>query len=375
MEQEKTTTQTPEERYKQETHCQSCGRFVGIYTRCPYCQALTQKRLSIRVFKVISVLTSTVGLLMLLFFARHVKTPEVKIADLGPLSNFAHVRIQGEVTQSYGVHPKWGSLGFVMTQGDAENPQTLRVSAYAKVAKEIEARNLVPNKGDIISIEGQVRFQKDTASLLLNAPEHIAFIKRVAAAAPETVKTVEPDKIENSMIGQFVNVTGSVLSTKKFPTGVIVNIDNGEAGFPVWVPIDSLESEEPLHPGDLIEANGKVETFKDKLEIKVLKKGNFKILSRVKTDTVTGNASNSGDETTPVSTPDAVSGDQSSSSTVETPAAPVNNEISSESADSSPSSSPATPDQTAPAVQQSATDQPVSPAPAGSNETPAAGGN
>ncbi len=375
MEQEKTTTQTPEERYKQETHCQSCGRFVGIYTRCPYCQALTQKRLSIRVFKVISVLTSTVGLLMLLFFARHVKTPEVKIADLGPLSNFAHVRIQGEVTQSYGVHPKWGSLGFVMTQGDAENPQTLRVSAYAKVAKEIEARNLVPNKGDIISIEGQVRFQKDTASLLLNAPEHIAFIKRVAAAAPEAVKTVEPDKIENSMIGQFVNVTGSVLSTKKFPTGVIVNIDNGEAGFPVWVPIDSLESYEPLHPGDLIEANGKVETFKDKLEIKVFKKGNFKILSRVKTDTVTGNASTSEEETTPVSNHDAVSGDQSSSSTVESPAAPVNNESSSESAAASPSSAPATADQTAPAVQQSITDQPVSPAPAGSNETPAAGGN
>ncbi|HNX77557.1 MAG TPA: hypothetical protein PKM56_17895 [Candidatus Rifleibacterium sp.] len=300
MEQEKSTTGTPEERYHQETHCDSCGRFVGIYTRCPYCQALTQKRLSIKVFKVISVLTSTVGLLMLLFFARHVKTPEVKIADLGPLSNFAHVRIQGEVTQSYGVHPKWGSLGFVMTQGGAENPQTLRVSAYAKVAKEIEARNLVPNKGDIISIEGQVRFQKDSAGLLLNAAEHIAFIKRVPASEPETVKTVEPDKIDNTMIGRFVNMTGSVLSTKKFPTGVIVNIDNGESGFPVWVPVESLESEAPLRPGDLIEVNGKVETFKDKLEVKVLKKGNFKILSRVSADTVTpGNS----ETVVPVETP------------------------------------------------------------------------
>lgn len=375
MEQEKTTTQTPEERYKQETHCQSCGRFVGIYTRCPYCQALTQKRLSIRVFKIISVLTSTVGLLMLLFFARHVRTPEVKIADLGPLSNFAHVRIQGEVTQSYGVHPKWGSLGFVMTQGDAENPQTLRVSAYAKVAKEIEARNLVPNKGDIISIEGQVRFQKDTASLLLNAPEHIAFIKRVAAAAPEAAKTVEPDKIDNSMIGQFLNITGSVLSTKKFPTGVIVNIDNGEAGFPVWVPVECLDSQEPLHPGDLIEANGKVETFKDKLEIKVLKKGNFKVLSRVKTDTVTGNSANSTDETTPANNSESVAPDQSGSSSVESPAASVNAETSSESTAASQSSAPATADQAAPAIPQSSTDQPVSPAPAGSNESPAAGGN
>ncbi len=296
MEQEKVKNQTPEERYHQETHCQSCGRFVGIYTRCPYCQALTQKRLSIRAFKVIAVLTSTVGLIMLLFFARHVKTPEVKIADLGPLSNFAHVRIQGEVTQSYGVHPKWGSLGFVMTQGDAENPQTIRVSAYSKVAKEIEAKNLIPGKGDIISVEGQVRFQKDTASLLVNAHEHIAFIKRAAVAAPEAVKNVEPDKIDDSLIGRFVNITGSVLSTKKFPTGLIVNLDDGKSGFPVWVPVNSLENDEPLHPGDLVEANGKVETFKGKLEVKVLKKGAFKVLSKVSSATAGNDEAATDDE-------------------------------------------------------------------------------
>lgn len=300
MEQEKIQAQTPDERYHQETHCQSCGRFVGIYTRCPYCQALTQKRLSIRVFKVISVLTSTVGLLMLLFYARHVKTPEVKIADLGPLSNFAHVRIQGKVTQSYGVHPKWGSLGFVMAQGDEENPQTIRISAYAKVAKEIEARNLVPGKGDEISVEGQVRFQKDTASLLVNAHEHIAFIKR---SAPETeqIKNVEPDKVDNSMVGQFVTVTGSVLSTKSFPSGLIANLDNGESGFPVWIPANCMDGDPQLKSGDLIEATGKVETFKDKLEVKVTRKGAFKVISRVGGSAVeTGTAT---ETPAPVTTP------------------------------------------------------------------------
>ncbi|HOI91986.1 MAG TPA: hypothetical protein PLK28_15905 [Candidatus Rifleibacterium sp.] len=348
MEQEKPKTQTPEERYHQETHCQSCGRFVGIYTRCPYCQALTQKRLSIRVFKWVAVLTSTVGLLMLLFFARHVKTPEVKIADLGPLSNFAHVRIVGEVTQSYGVHPKWGSLGFVMTQGDAENPLTIRVSAYAKVAKEIEAKNLVPNKGDVISIEGQVRFQKDTPSLLINAHEHIAFIKRGAAPAPETVKDVDPDKIDNGLIGRFVNVTGSVLSTKKFPTGTIINIDDGKSGFPIWVPADCLESDQPLRPGDLVEANGKVETFKDKLEVKVLKKGAFKVVSRVSADTVTNEAPVS---ETPAPAP-------SESPTVPAADAPV---------------APATSDSGNSAVEPASLAEPSAPsAPSATTETPAA---
>ncbi|NCB39242.1 MAG: hypothetical protein EOM80_10760 [Erysipelotrichia bacterium] len=282
MEQEKIQTPTQEERYHNETHCPSCGRFVGIYTRCPYCQALTQKRLSIRVFKVISVVISTIGLLMLLFFARHVQTQEVKISELGPLSNFAHVRIQGVVDQSYGIHPKWGSLGFVVAQGDDTKRQTIRISAYAKVAKEIEAKNLVPNKGDIVSIEGQVRFQKDSPSLLLNASEHIAFIKRTTPEV-ETVKNVEADKIDDSMLGRFVNVTGSVLTTKSFGTGLIINLDDGASGFPVWVPKDCMEEDPQLKSGDLIEATGKVETFKDKLEIKVNRKGAFKVISRVST--------------------------------------------------------------------------------------------
>ncbi len=284
MEQEKIKTQTQEERYHQETHCQSCGRFVGIYTRCPYCQALTQKRLSIRIFKVIAVLTSTVGLVMLLFFARHVKTPEVKIADLGPLSNFAHVRVVGEVETSYGVHPKWGSLGFVLAQGDDDKRQTIRISAYSKVAREIEARKLVPNRGDVISVEGQVRFQKDSPSLLINAHEHLTYIKRNTEPQTETttIENVEADKIDHSMIGRFINVTGSVLSTKDFSgKGIIVNLDNGKEGFPVWLPANCYDEDPKLHPGDLIEATGQVETFKEKLEVKVNRKGSFKIISRV----------------------------------------------------------------------------------------------
>jgi DNA/RNA endonuclease YhcR with UshA esterase domain len=284
MEQETKTQITPEERYQKETHCPSCGRFTGVYTRCPYCQALIEKRLSIRVFKWVAVLTSTVGLMLLLFYAKHVQTPEVKISELGPLSNFAHVRIQGEVERSFGIHPKWGSLGFIIAQGGEGNEQqTIRVSAYAKVAKEIENRKLVPVKGDIVSVEGQVRFQKDTPSLLINAPEHISFLKK-GDKEPETVKNVDPDKLDHSHLGSYVSVTGSVLSTRSFATGMIVNVDNGSSGLPVWIPKQYLPEDSNLHPGDLVEAVGKVETFKDKLEVKVTRKNAFKIVSRVSTN-------------------------------------------------------------------------------------------
>ncbi|GAB4273444.1 MAG: hypothetical protein Kow0029_13150 [Candidatus Rifleibacteriota bacterium] len=281
MDQENNVNQTPEERYKKETHCPSCGRFTGIFTRCPYCQALIEKRLSIRIFKWVAVITSTVGLMLLLFYAKHVQTPEIKIADIGPLSNFAHVRVQGVVERSFGIHPQWGSLGFIITQGEnGEEEKTIRVSAYSKVAKEIEKRGLVPSKGDIVSVEGQVRFQKDSPSLLINAPEHIYFIKR-NSKKPEFVKSVDPDKLTHEHLGSYVSVTGSVLSTKNFESGLIVNLDNGESGLPIWIPKQYLDEELNLVPGDLFEATGKVETFKDKLEIKVNRKNAFKVVSRV----------------------------------------------------------------------------------------------
>lgn len=282
MEQEKSISPSPDELYKKETHCQSCGRFVGIYTRCPYCLALTEKRMSIRIFKTIAVLTSTVGLIMLLFYARTVKTPEVKIAALGPLSNFAHVRVVGEVETSYGIHPQWGSLGFVIKQTSDTSEDTIRISAYSKVAKEIDAQHLVPKKGDIVSVEGQVRFQKDTPSLLLNAHEHIAFIKRAPETVETPVKTVEPSQINLEMTDQTINTTGSVTSTKVFDgKGVIVNIDDGKSGFPVWVPDFSREDKSVINPGDLIEATGKLKLFKGKLELEVNKKGAFKVVSKV----------------------------------------------------------------------------------------------
>lgn len=289
MEQEKTTNLTQEERYTKEIHCPSCGRFTGVFTRCPYCQALIDKRLSIKVFKWIAVLTSTVGLMLLLFYAKHVKTPEVKISELGPLSNFAHVRIVGTVQKSFGIHPQWGSLGFVIVQNDGKQEYTIRVSAYSKVAKNIEKLNLVPAKGDQISVEGQVRFQKDSPSLLINAPEHISFIKK-SDKEPEAVTVVEPNKLSHSNLGSYVSVTGSVLSTKSFETGMIVNLDDGTSGLPVWVPKKYLPDDLELHSGDLIEAIGKVETFKDKLEIKVNRTQAFKVITRVNTATPNGEA-------------------------------------------------------------------------------------
>jgi DNA/RNA endonuclease YhcR with UshA esterase domain len=273
---------TQEERYRSETHCGSCGRFVGVLTRCPYCLAGTQKRLSIRVFKVLSVIVSTVGLLLLLFYARNVKTPETKIADLGPLSNFAHVRLTGIVTQSYGVHEKWGSLGFVLSDSGADergqNPNTIRVSAYAQVAKNIQKAAKVPAAGDYISVEGQVRFQKDTASLLINAEEHLEIIER---GSGDRVLELELEQVGNAQVGRLVRTTGNVVGREDFATGVSLALDNGtKDGFKVWITKQQLGGREVPANGDLVEVAGKVATFKGAVQINLGKNSDLKLLKK-----------------------------------------------------------------------------------------------
>ena len=83
--------------------------------------------------------------------------------------------------------------------------------------------------------------------------------------------------------------TGSVISTKVFEgKGVIVNIDDGKSGFPVWVPDFTRDDDKAqINPGDLIEATGKIKLFKGKLELEVNKKGMFKIVSKVSTSETT----------------------------------------------------------------------------------------
>ena len=300
---------TQAERYHAETHCPSCGRFVGTETRCPYCQTEIQKRLSIRIFKVISVLISTLGLAMLLFYARHVKTAEVSINELTPLSNFAHVRIIGYADKDATMN-QWGTLSFNVIQffdkngklvtdrhkfKDCERKE-IRVTAYKKVAEQVNDADK-PRQGEEVEVEGQVRVQQNVASLLVNAPEHIRAIydekkerKPLAKSNyhPQTPNqkvnvNILPTKVEeitDKLIKKSVKVFANVKSVMPVENDcVIIRLENGtENGLSVFVP--SFSKKKMAFPpiGSKVEVFGTVENYNNpmtnttELEIS-LKKG------------------------------------------------------------------------------------------------------
>ncbi|MBF0410617.1 MAG: hypothetical protein HQM10_24955 [Candidatus Riflebacteria bacterium] len=269
------------EEYRKETTCPSCGRFVGVFTRCPYCQTLTQKRISVRIFKIISVILSTVGLLLILFFARTIKTPEIQISQLGPLSNFAHVRIVGEVDKSMGIHPEWKSLSFILSQQDASGKtSTIRVSAYSKVAEEIERRGLIPKDGEKISVEGQVRFQKDNPGLLITAVEHLKILSSKPQIKTNEVLAISPSGVGIQHLGRTVIVTGKVFDVAGYPSGLTVRIENGSDGLIVWIPSKVADkAQAAVQIGDTIEAKGLVKKYRDTIEVEVQASEGLRILT------------------------------------------------------------------------------------------------
>lgn len=296
-----------EERYHSETHCPSCGRFVGTETRCPYCQTETQKRLSIRIFKYISVLISTLGLLMLLFYARNVKTPAVSIKELGPLSNFAHVKIIGYASQNANITP-WGTLSFYVYQYVDKNGKVvtdknlfesserveMKVTAYKKVAQGINKENL-PSRGDLIDVEGQIRVQQQEASMLINSSEHLRLISK---ADPNSIqaqnnsfksgkmdavlnsKPLTPQAITANMKKKTVKVSGLVKQVQQVENDcVIIRLENGtEKGLPVFVPQFTKNKLSMPKIGATLESVGTVEEYYGELEVKVFDGSTFKII-------------------------------------------------------------------------------------------------
>ncbi len=296
------------ERYHAETHCPSCGRFVGTETRCPYCQTETQKRLSIKIFKIISVLISTLGLLMLLFYARNVQTPVVAINELGPLSNFAHVRVVGYAAQDAKIN-KWGTLSFNIIQFVNENGQIetdrskfrncnrieLRVNAYKKVTADIDPARL-PKRFDEVDVEGQIRVQQNEASMLINASEHLRIIasgKENRDAQPAfgrdndrpsnqipNLEPIAPQAIGREMIRKPVKIVGLVKESQQVENDcVIIKLDNGtENGFPIFIPEFSKKQITLPQAGQVLECLGNVKEYKGELEVEINNRGYVKVM-------------------------------------------------------------------------------------------------
>lgn len=201
--------------------CESCGRFLGPYTTCPYCGARVKGRISLRAIKVVAVLLALVGLLLLWWIARRTPVPLLTVEQAQGTMNMAYVRLQGRITRSLTYDPVSGYLAFWVDDGTGE----ARVSAYRDVTAKLLAAGVVPAPGDEVELSGTLRVREDFVALTLNLAEHLR-LKRPAPVAARAGAITAADaglrvRLEGEVERIWVPYEGLTLITLRDETGEI----------------------------------------------------------------------------------------------------------------------------------------------------------
>ncbi|MBN1921796.1 MAG: hypothetical protein JW892_11155 [Anaerolineae bacterium] len=203
------------------TRCESCGRFLGPYTTCPYCGARVAGRVSLRAVKVVAVMLALVGLLALWWIARRTPVPLLTVEQAQGTMNLAYVRLQGRITRSLTYDPASGYLAFWVDDGTGE----ARVSAYRDVTADLLAAGVIPAPGDEVELSGTLRIREDFVALTLNLAEHLRLKRPAPVAAKAGTLTVADAGLRVRLEGEVERIwlpyEGLTLITLRDGTGEI----------------------------------------------------------------------------------------------------------------------------------------------------------
>ncbi len=229
--------------FPEETLCPSCGRFVGAYEKCPYCGAELKKRMSLIMWKKISVFGTLLGLGIMWFAAIHMNPQKVQIGEIQETYNNAQVTIQGVVI-SRRLDEESGSISLVI----ADKSGSIQARSFSALPKFKELGN-IPEVGDIISTVGTIGVDAVYGtSLNLGLPHRLKILD-----SPEA-EEVKISKLKPSYVNSKVIVSGMV----KFPTRFgKLTITNGVTDVTVLLDERNLGEEIPeFATGDGVEVTG-----------------------------------------------------------------------------------------------------------------------
>jgi DNA/RNA endonuclease YhcR with UshA esterase domain len=246
-----------------EMNCPSCGRFVGAVTRCPYCGAKVEKRMSLVAIRWAAVLLSTVGMFLLYLMAKHRDIPVVKLGDVKATMNFGQIRVVGTVEEDARTFRN-GGMGFNVSDGTG----TIMVFVSQKQAKDLVDLNSVPRAGDEIDFAGGLNISDDRSSMRLLSARHVTLTRTAAA-------TVRLADVNDSLIGSSVVLAGKVVGVdappadSKRPYDIRIADGTGEQTINCWpAEFEQIESNGEL-AGKMVRARVSVASYRDKLQLKL----------------------------------------------------------------------------------------------------------
>ena len=247
-----------------EMNCPSCGRFVGAVTKCPYCGAKVEKRMSLVAIRWAAVLLATVGLFLLFLMAKYREIPVVKLGEVKATMNFAQIRVEGVAESDARTFRTGGGMGFNFTDGTG----TIMVFISQKQAQEMVERNLVPKAGDQVSFAGGLNISDDKSSMRLLSVDEFQLVRAPAA-------TLRLADVSTDLKGSSVTVEGKVMdlfpppANSKRPYALKLQDASGEQTINFWqTEYDQIANKDVL-VGAFVRARVSVAAYQDKLQLKL----------------------------------------------------------------------------------------------------------
>ncbi|MBL7016201.1 MAG: hypothetical protein ISR84_01450 [Kiritimatiellales bacterium] len=243
-----------------------------------------QRPLRVRVLRVASVGLALAGLILLYLYSVNRDIPLVRVDSITPTMNFATVRIAGEVTRDAYVFQS-GGMVFNLHDGSGE----IAVMGGRAQAEALENSGRLPHRGDRVEVSGSLSVSADQeVKLRMQSAEQLVLQRKRAPSAAPGLSQVRLADITAAQKDQQVLVTGILKEVNvpgpgsKAPYVLTLEQDGAELEVIFWDKVfQGLERKLPM-PGKTISALGRVDVYKEKIQLKVWEPSDLREVTETK---------------------------------------------------------------------------------------------
>lgn len=230
-----------------------------------------KRPIRVRVLRIASVILALAGLALLYLYSVNRDISLVRIDSVTPTMNFAYVRISGEVTRDAYIFQS-GGVVFNVDDGSGE----IAVMGGRAQAEALQEQNRLPRRGDRVEVAGSLSVSADQeVKLRMQSADQLVLQRARAPSAAPGTPPVRLADITAAQKGERVTVSGVLKEINipgpgsKAPYVLRLEQNGDELEVIFWDKVfQGLERNLPM-PGKTIRATGRVDVYKDKIQLKV----------------------------------------------------------------------------------------------------------
>ncbi|NLB34910.1 MAG: hypothetical protein GX817_03710 [Elusimicrobia bacterium] len=265
---------------KGESTCPACGYFAGVEATCVRCGARVEKNIAVRTVRIIAVIGSIVGII-LLWIAAYMKIPPViAIGEISEPMNNALVEIIGNVARIDYVE---NDNTFRMTISDGTGQIRLNAINRLRAFREVHGDNM-PEHMDKVSVIGTLNISQAWGnSMFLSIPDRLKVLEKF------TLQEVAIADLKTEDEGKHFLIDAKIHAYREIPTrsgGILRSITLSDGTGYIDLPLfdsqfDALSSTVQsalVKKGTGIRLQAKVGVFRDQPQLELVEPENPEFL-------------------------------------------------------------------------------------------------